>query len=215
MCYLSRLFTVHLHHHHPSPGSSSPPLWTAARDSVDLPAFSLVPKNLFSRIRLREFCQRCNSDYDIVLFKPLLCHLTALTIESKLVTMARGSAWSGPCLLLHPIMITLLLHYTGLIFLPWICRAHSCFGSFALAFPFVWKSLSQSIAELCSWVRSPTQRALPDYPCLMPFHPHPISFYNHLGCISQYQELLIMCFCASMRSHRKYPVHMGQLKRGE
>lgn len=137
-------------------------------------------------------------------------------MESKLLTMARGSTWSGPCQLLQSITITLLLlNYTDLIFLPWICGAHSCVGSFALAFPFVWKSLSQSIGELCSLVKSPTQRALPGYPCIMPFHCRPISFYSHLGCVSSTGIILIVCFSASMSSHGKYSVHMGQLKRGE
>ena len=35
----------------------------------------------------------------------------------------------------------------------------SCFRSFALAFPFVWKALLQSIAELSSLVTLPTQES--------------------------------------------------------
>lgn len=71
MYYIQTLFTVHVHCHHPSSCDHQVSSRLLPETPNDLPSASLVPKNLFSQISLREFFQRRESDSVTLLLKPL------------------------------------------------------------------------------------------------------------------------------------------------
>ena len=71
MYYIQTLFTVHLRCHHPHSCDHQVSSGLLPETPTDLSSASLVPKNLFSQISLREFFQRRESDSITLLLKPL------------------------------------------------------------------------------------------------------------------------------------------------